>query len=85
MNLIKHVCQQHGYTYAQLAEVIGYSHNTIRNTANKEEISPVIEKAIILFCENLKLREELERFKSVARNVIDEFRGIKGKNPLALR
>lgn len=66
-NLIKLTCKELGLTYKQLAEEIGYNGNTLNNASRQEKISEPLEKAIKLYRENLKLKEELEDFHTLKK------------------
>lgn len=64
-NLIKKTCKELGLTYKQLGEKIGYSESTLNRNAHTGEISKPLTFAINLYLENLKLKEELEDFRTL--------------------
>lgn len=64
-NLIKQVCKELNLTYKQLGELIGYSESAINNAARQEKISEPLKKAIELYSENLKLKNELQDFRTL--------------------
>lgn len=64
-NLIKTTCKQLGLTYKQLGELIGYSESALNNASRQNTISEPLKFAINLYLENLKLKEELEDFRTL--------------------
>lgn len=64
-NLIKSTCKELGLTYKQLGEMIGYSESAINNASRQEKISEPLKKAIELYSENLKLKNELQDFRTL--------------------
>ena len=64
-NLIKQTCKELGLTYKQLGEMIGYSESAINNASRQEKISEPLKKAIELYSENLKLKNELQDFRTL--------------------
>lgn len=64
-NIIKRVCYELGLTYKQLGEAIGYSESTLNNAARQEKISEPLKRAVELYLENLKLKQELADFKTL--------------------
>lgn len=64
-NLIKSTCKELNLTYKQLGEAIGYSESAINNAARQEKISEPLTKAIELYKENLKLKQELTDFHTL--------------------
>ena len=64
-NSIKRVCYELGLTYKQLGEAIGYSESTLNNAARQEKISEPLKRAVELYLENLKLKQELADFKTL--------------------
>lgn len=61
-NLIKKTCKELGLTYRELGEAIGYSESAINNSSRQENLSEPLKKAIELYLENLKLKEQLQDF-----------------------
>ncbi|WP_343353221.1 transcriptional regulator [Helicobacter mastomyrinus] len=61
-NLIKKTCKELGLTYRELGECIGYSESAINNASRQENLSEPLKKAIELYLENLKLKEQLQDF-----------------------
>lgn len=66
-NLIKETCKELGLTYKQLGEKVGYSESALNNASRQEKISEPLTFAINLYLENLKLKEELEDFKTLKK------------------
>ncbi|EOH2734022.1 transcriptional regulator, partial [Campylobacter jejuni] len=66
-NLIRKTCKELGLTYKQLGELIGYSESAINNASRQEKISEPLTFAINLYLENLKLKEELEDFRTLKK------------------
>lgn len=64
-NLIKTTCKELNLTYKQLGEAIGYSESALNNAARQEKISEPLKRAIELYLENLKLKQELEDFRTL--------------------
>lgn len=64
-NLIKSTCKELNLTYRQLGELIGYSESAINNASRQEKISEPLKKAIELYNENLKLKNELQDFRTL--------------------
>lgn len=64
-NIIKKTCKELGLTYKQLGELIGYSESALNNAARSDKVSEPLTRAIELYKENLKLKNELEDFKLV--------------------
>ncbi len=64
-NIIKSTCKELGLTYKQLGELIGYSESAVSNASRQDKISEPLEKAIKLYLENLKLKEELQDFHTL--------------------
>lgn len=63
-NIIKRVCYELELTYKQLGEAIGYSESAIKN-AGVGEASEPMKRAVELYLENLKLKQELADFKTL--------------------
>lgn len=64
-NIIKSTCKELGLTYKQLGELIGYSESALNNASRQDKISEPLKKAIELYLENLKLKEELKDFRTL--------------------
>lgn len=64
-NLIKHVCKDLDLTYKILAYELGYKPDTINKAASTGKISEQLNKAIELYLENLRLKEELKSFNAI--------------------
>lgn len=64
-NLIKQTCKDLGLTYSELAERVGYSTSAINSAARQDEISTPLGVAIALYVENVRLKKELEDFKTL--------------------
>lgn len=62
-NIIKAVCNDLNITYKILANEIGYKADTINKAASTNKISEQINKAIEMYLENLRLKEELKDFE----------------------
>lgn len=71
-NIIKKTCKEQGLTYAQLGDLIGYGADTLRNTAQKEEVSEPMTKAIELYIETVHLKKELENTNTL-KLILKEF------------
>ncbi|TLD85391.1 transcriptional regulator [Helicobacter sp. MIT 11-5569] len=73
-NLIKKTCKELGLTYRELGEKIGFNGNTLNNMASKtnDKLSTQLIKAIELYLENLKLKEELEDFR-ILREILKKW------------
>lgn len=75
-NLIKQTCKELNLTYKQLGELIGYSEAAIKAAIAKNEISEPMKKAIELYKETLKLKEqnkEFEAFKAFFKNILKDW------------
>ena len=72
-NVIKQVCKDLGLTYKKLSFELGYKPDTINKAASTGKVSEQLKKAIELYLENLRLREELKDFdviKQTLQNVM---------------
>lgn len=58
-NIVKSTCQKLGMTYKELGEAIGYSESAISN-ASRGNVSEQLGKAIDLYKEILKLKNQLD-------------------------
>ena len=72
-NVIKQVCKDLNLTYKKLSFELGYKPDTINKAASTGKVSDQLSKAIELYLENLRLREELKDFdviKQTLQNVM---------------
>ena len=72
-NVIKQVCKDLNLTYRKLSLELGYKPDTINKAASTGKISDQLSKAIELYLENLRLKEELKDFdviKQTLQNVM---------------
>jgi len=72
-NIIKQVCKDLGLTYKKLSLELGYKPDTINKAASTGKISEQLNKALELYLENLRLKEELKDFdiiKQTFQNVV---------------
>jgi len=72
-NIIKQVCKDLHLTYKKLSFELGYKPDTINKAASTGKISEQLNKAIELYLENLRLKEELKDFdliKQALQNVV---------------
>ena len=61
-NLIKKTCKELGLTYRELGERIGYSESAINNASRQDSLSEPLTRAVELYLENKKLKEQLQDF-----------------------
>lgn len=64
-NLIKTVCKDLNIPYKVLAIDLGYKPDTINKAASTNKVSEQLNKAIELYLENLKLKDELRNFNLI--------------------
>lgn len=64
-NIVKKVCRELNLTYKQLGELIGYSEGALKSAVNSGNVSEPMKKAIELYNENLKLKNELQDFRTL--------------------
>lgn len=72
-NLIKQVCKDLNLTYKKLAYELGYKPDTINKAASTGKVSDQLNKAIELYLENLRLKEELkdlDKIRQTLQNVM---------------
>ncbi|MDD2267451.1 transcriptional regulator [Sulfuricurvum sp.] len=72
-NIIKATCKEHGMTYKELGENIGYGEEAVGKASRTGEVSKPMLKAIELFNENIMLKEEsktLDDLKNIFERVI---------------
>ena len=72
MNIIKQVARDLKLTYKELGEKIGYSESALNGAASRDEISTPLKKAIDLYLENLRLKEELKDFHTL-REILKKY------------
>ncbi|PHR73978.1 MAG: transcriptional regulator [Arcobacter sp.] len=70
-NIIKQVCKDLQLTYKRLAIEIGYKPDTINKSASTGKISEQLNKAIEMYLENLRLKEELKEF-TIMKNTLNK-------------
>ena len=70
-NIIKQVCKDLHLTYKKLAYEIGYKPDTINKSASTGKISEQLNKAIEMYLENLRLKEELKEF-TIMKNTLNK-------------
>ncbi|NQY23683.1 MAG: transcriptional regulator [Campylobacteraceae bacterium] len=70
-NIIKQVCKDLQLTYKRLASEIGYKPDTINKSASTGKISEQLNKAIEMYLENLRLKEELKEF-TIMKNTLNK-------------
>ncbi len=75
INPIKNTCHELNLTYKQLGEAIGYSEAAVKAAIAKNEISEPMKKAIDLYKETLKLKEQnadFEAFKAFFKAILKD-------------
>lgn len=65
-NLIKHTCRELGLTYKQLGEAIGYGEEAVSKAARTGNISATMNKALLLYLENLELKNKLKTLDTLS-------------------
>jgi len=68
-NIIKQVCKDLNLTYKKLSYELGYKPDTINKAASTGKVSDQLNKAIELYLENLRLREELKNFDAIKQTL----------------
>lgn len=68
-NIIKKVCKDLSLTYKKLALEIGYKPDTINKAASSLKISEQLQKAVEMYLENLRLKEELRDFATLKKTL----------------
>lgn len=68
-NLIKQVCKDLNLTYKKLSYELGYKPDTINKAASTGKVSDQLNKAIELYLENLRLKEELKNFDAIKQSL----------------
>ena len=64
-NLIKATCKELNLTYKQLGEAIGYGEEAVSKAARTDNISATMNKALLLYLENLELKNKLKTLESL--------------------
>lgn len=62
-NIIKTVCKALNFTYAQLAEQIGYTEGALKTSVSTDKISNSMKKAIELYLKTIKKENILSQAK----------------------
>lgn len=65
-NLIKQTCKELNLTYKQLGEAIGYGEEAVSKAARTGNISATMNKALLLYLENLKLKNKLKTLDTLS-------------------
>lgn len=68
-NIIKQTCKDLNLTYKKLSYELGYKPDTINKAASTGKISDQLQKAIELYLENLRLKEELKDFDAIKQTL----------------
>ena len=63
VHLVKKVSKELGLTYKELGEKIGYTESNLRRSVSKNQLSGQLKKAIELYLEIVKLKENVEENK----------------------
>lgn len=70
-NIIKQACKDLELTYKKLSSEIGYKPDTINKSASTGKISEQLNRAIEMYIENLKLKDELKDF-DIMKNTLSK-------------
>ena len=65
-NLIKATCKELNLTYKQLGEAIGYGEEAVSKAARTGNISATMNKALLLYLENLELKNKLKTLDTLS-------------------
>ena len=65
-NLIKQTCKELNLTYKQLGELIGYGEEAVSKAARTDNISATMNKALLLYLENLELKNKLKTLDTLS-------------------
>ena len=65
-NLIKQTCKELNLTYKQLGEAIGYGEEAVSKAARTGNISATMNKALLLYLENLELKNKLKTLDTLS-------------------
>ena len=74
VHLVKRVSKELGLTYKELAEEIGYSESILRQSVSKNKLTSQLKRAIELYEETVKLkqeREETEKMKKLIKTFFE--------------
>ena len=63
-NIIRKTLDEHNLLMKDLASAIGININTLRSQSSKNDITSQTKKSIELYIENVKLKKELEKYKT---------------------
>ncbi len=66
-NIVKLTCKELGITQKELAEHIGYSLPAVKKAVADNNVSEPMRQAILLYVDNLKLKEKLEDFNTITQ------------------
>ena len=61
-NIVKATCKELGMTYKELGEAIGYKPDTVNKSASTGKVSEQLAKAIEMYLENVRLKEQLQDY-----------------------
>lgn len=65
-NIVKKVCRELNLTYKQLGELIGYGEEAVSKAARTDNISGAMNKALLLYLENLELKNKLKTLDALS-------------------
>lgn len=68
-NLIKQVCKDLNLTYKKLSYELGYKPDTINKAASTGKVSEQLKKAISLYLENLRLKNDLKNLEILKQKI----------------
>lgn len=66
INIVKRACKELGLTYKQLGEAIGYGEEAVSKAARTGNISATMNKALLLYLENLELKNKLKTLDTLS-------------------
>lgn len=66
INPIKNTCKELNLTYKQLGEAIGYGEEAVSKAARTDNISATMNKALLLYLENLELKNKLKTLDTLS-------------------
>lgn len=66
INIVKRVCKELNLTYKQLGEAIGYGEEAVSKAARTDNISATMNKALLLYLENLELKNKLKTLDTLS-------------------
>ncbi|SFV55672.1 hypothetical protein MNB_SV-14-446 [hydrothermal vent metagenome] len=67
VHLVKKVSKELGLTYKELGEKIGYSESILRQSVSKNKISSQLKRALELYQETVKLKEEKKETEEIKK------------------